>query len=281
MDSKYDELPPLSSFGFLDVLSMGSSAIFNFIDNKVVLNSDFAPKNWEKKIHKRAVMAKVKFVPVSQHKYTGLFKGFDCALLRLSLTFKPDPNDKNNNTFAPGFALKILRDGMPSANVSGLYTLGGQGLDYNFMLNPLSNIVPVGNSRGQKIIHWIFSRVSKYPEELRLEDISSYTVAGESIKSPIAPRQIFLVPANSTDLDFSSSKHDFREDFLSLKKGITLYKVKVLGKTEKTKFYGNYKKDDIKSYLEESEEIGEIVLDSEFLASKFSDTGIFFRHEAK
>ena len=43
-------------------------------------------------------MAKVKFVPVSQHKYTGLFKGFDCALLRLSLTFKPDPNDKNNNT---------------------------------------------------------------------------------------------------------------------------------------------------------------------------------------
>ena len=69
----------------------------------------------------------VSIISKGNHNYSGVFQGAECAFLRLSLTF--DPKKKG---VAPGLALKVLRDGLPSTNVSSLYSLDGQGKDYNF-----------------------------------------------------------------------------------------------------------------------------------------------------
>ncbi len=270
--SKHDELPKLSKFGKVEVFKM----LFQSMTTKVERTSDFAPKGWKKRIHKRGVMAKVKFQSTNDHEYTGLFQGAPCSLLRLSLTFRPDPNNKENNKFAPGLAWKIFRDGAPSANVSALYALSGQKLNYNFMENPLSNIVPSGDGLGEKIIHYIFSRVSKFPEELRMEDIASFLPTGQKVNKVKAPRQIFFVP--NPELNFSKDAHDFREDFQKLPEGAVLYTVKVLDNKQD---FSDYKLDQINDRANSATTIGEIVLDSKFIASEFGDTGIFFKHEAK
>ncbi len=130
----------------------------------------------------------------------------------------------------------------------------------------------------EKLIHLIFSKVAKYPEELRIEDFSIQDEDGKYVKTANAPRQLFFVP--NKELSFSTSKHDFRDDLLSIKSGTLLYEVYALSSEDKDSF-NDYKIDDIKGRVEKATKIGELKATSEFKASEFGDVGIFFRHQAK
>ena len=274
VSSEYKDLPSYEKLGLAQVLKMAVQPI----RKKMNKESDFAPIGWKKYLHKRAVVAKVKFTSLEDHPYTGFFKGTDCALLRLSVTYRPDPND--NEPVAPGLALKAFRDGAPSANISALYTLMGQGQNYNFFEKPLSNIVPRGHSAGEKVIHWIFRKVTKYPEELNMQHMSKVREAGKVIESPYAPTQIFFVP-NKQKLSFSQDYHDIRDDLLKIKKETVLYKVYAIAESDKYNNFYNYNIEDISKNLKDAQPIGEISTTSRFIASEFGDTGIFFKHEAQ
>lgn len=292
-ETKHAKLPAYSKLGILEVFGLARQALIK----KLTEQSDFAPKGWMKYIHKRGAIAKVRFNSIGDHPYTGVFKGSECSLLRLSLTYKPvaskdlrvrdhsrpGPRYKEIETkgkpVAPGLAIKMLRDGVPSANVSALYTLQGQGQNYNFFSNPLSNIVPQGDSLGEKIVHRIFSTVSKYPEELKMQSMANMTSKGEKVKDSKYPKQIFFVP--NKELKFDQDFHDVREDFARIEKGTLLYKVYALKDSDKYKSFSNYKISDIPKHLEDSVLIGEVVATSSFIASEFGDTGIFFKHDAE
>ncbi|MDP2228475.1 MAG: peroxidase family protein, partial [Moraxellaceae bacterium] len=110
--------------------------ISSILWKKVQTRTDVAPPGYSKPIHPYGAMAKVKFVPVANNGYTGLFQGSDHGLLRLSVTGLP-----SDRGFAPGLAWKAFVDGKPSENVSALYTLSGQGDNHNFFANELSNYV--------------------------------------------------------------------------------------------------------------------------------------------
>ena len=142
--TKHSTLPQYDNMKGLSAVPKVFGMARQYLFNKVNKQTDFAPAGWRKYIHRRGVMAKVMFLSKGNHPFTGIFSGFPCGLLRLSLTYRP------NKAFAPGLALKVLRDGSPSANVSALYTLTGQGQNYNFLANPLSNIVPKGEKIGER-----------------------------------------------------------------------------------------------------------------------------------
>lgn len=273
--TEHRELPAIAKFGAIELAKMGLQSM----KTKVYRNEDTSPHKWEKYLHKRGAVAKVRIVPAEDSKYTGVLLGTECALLRMSITYRPT---KKRN-FAPGLALKFLKDGRPSANISALYRLEGQGKDYNIFANPLSNIVPIGDDIGLKLVHRIFSRVTNYPEELLLNHLAKEDQRGEKVESFTAPRQIFFVPQMPSK--FSSKPHDFRSDLLSLSKGETLYKVYAAPQRLEQFNYANYSSEDIKRFLSESIDnndlVGEIVLDSTFVASEFGDQGLFFRHETR
>lgn len=270
-DSKYENLPDYASH--YNVLRMVYQRA-KTLSKKINKQTDIAPKGWKKFLHKRGIVAKVKFNATEDHPYTGIFKDADCAILRLSLTYKP-----GDKPFAPGLAFKALRDGIPSANISALYTLSGQKLNYNFFKNPLSNIVPSGTKSTEKMVHYIFSRVSRYPEELRMNSLAEHNMKGEKAEVAKAPVQIFFVP--NPKISFSEKKHDIRKDMLTIKSGTILYTVHAIEKSSKFKDFSSYRIKDIPKHIAASTYIGEIISTSAFIASKFGDTGIFFKHDAE
>ncbi len=267
---KDNELPGYRKLGLPQLISMSRQEI-SLKDKRY---SDFAPDGWVKYLHRRGSLATVKIVPVSS-KYTGVFQGAECALLRLSLTYKV----AGGKPVAPGLALKILRDRSPSANISALVSLNGQGKDFNFFKNPMSNIVPEGNGIGQKLVHRLFRKVSRYPEELLLDDMASLNALGGREPEVVSPRQIFFVPAEG--LKSSSEFHDVREDFESIGPETKVYEIRALPEKYRTHDYGTYTAEMAEQFVKESEHIADIVTTSRFISSSFGDDGIFFRHQLR
>ncbi len=267
-NSLHADLPAYDKFGVMQLIKMS----FQELKLKGDHFSDFAPQGWTKYIHRRGALAKVKIV-ARDHAYTGVLKGADCALLRLSLTYKA----KGSKPVAPGLALKVLRDGNPSANLSALVSLEGQGDDFNFMKRPMSNIVPMSSKLGQKLVHRLFGKVSSYPEELELNHFADMDTQGVTVQAPKAPRQVFFVPK----LSFTSTEHDVREDFLAIPEGTVIYEIHALGDEHKNFDYGSYSDEKAEEFLKASTHIADIVTTSEFAASSFSDDGLFFRHEMR
>ncbi len=266
----FEELPPYNALGIRQVIGMASQGV----TQKGRHQSDFAPSGWIKYLHRRASIAKVKIVSANSS-YTGIFQGADCALLRLSLTYKASLL----KPVAPGLALKVLRDGVPSANISALVSLDGQGQDYNFFKHPMSNIVPTGTGIGQRLVHRIFSKASNYPEEMLAVDFAKVDATGKTVAQTKAPRQIFFVP--NEKLNFSSESHDVRNDFETIPEGTLIYKIYALNEKYNRFNYANYKPENVPQFLKNSEHIGNLITASPFISSEFGDDGIFFRHQLR
>lgn len=268
--TKHKSLPPFHKLGLPQVFKLG----FQKIQNKQIHMSDVAPPGWIKYLHARGAVAKIKIEPKNS-KYTGIFQGADCGLLRLSLTYQVE----GNRPVAPGIALKVLRDGNTSANISALVSLTGQGSDYNFFANAQSNIVPISQEFGQKIVHQIFRKVTDYPEELVVEDMAKIDSKGQVTTQVTFPRQIFFVPGRT--LQFSSQEHDVREDFHKIPEGTVIYSVYAVPEDYKNLDYGTYTDEKSKELLNKSEHVADIISTSEFLSSEFGDSRLFFRHQLR
>lgn len=85
----------------------------------------------KKYIHSVGVQGKVKLVPSGQaHPFTGIFKGADYGIVRLSLAALPKLNEEM--PFTTGLGLKFLRDGVDSANLVAMFGVDGTPGDWNY-----------------------------------------------------------------------------------------------------------------------------------------------------
>ena len=75
----------------------------------------------DKYIHTIGNVAAVKFVSSQKHPFSGMWKGADYGVVRLSLAAAAG----TTNT-APGMGLKFLIDGMDSSNLVAMYSVDGQ-----------------------------------------------------------------------------------------------------------------------------------------------------------
>jgi hypothetical protein len=258
LKSKYDELPPLKK---IDIVGLFLTPLKSKMDRQL----DQVQANWKKAIHAHGSVAKVKFVPTENTKFTGLFQGAASGLLRLSVT--GDPSDRG---FAPGLAIKLLVDGQPSGNFSALVSLTGQGKNYNLFANELSNIVPVVKEVGPVLTNLIFSRVTKYPTKLYLEDLAEINQKGEKESKPYYPAQVFLVP--NPKIQFTETPHDFRNDLATIPAGTALFSVYAVDAEA-------MKESDTTKLRQQAQIIGTIETTSEFVSSFYGDSQLFFRHQ--
>lgn len=222
---------------------------------------DFLPGRRRKYIHSMGSVAPVKYVSLDKvNGYTGLFKGGDSCIARLSLAANP-----SKSPFTPGMALKCFRDGaIPSGNFITMYSLTGQPESTNFFAHEFSNIVKPAESGALKLIQdTVFKRASKCPFWISLHQFSSITQLGEKEASPNWPQQIFLVPA---EVSFPNSTNlDFRAQLATISSGKKLWDVYAL------KSHNDIKSSRVK--------IGEIVTAGKFRSSSWGDKQLFFQHE--
>jgi hypothetical protein len=260
LTSRYQQLPPLKK---IDVVGLFLTALSTKMDRE----SDEAPSDWKKAIHAHGSVAKVRFVATSNTPFTGLFKGADFGLLRLSVTGEPTARG-----FAPGLAMKFFVDKNPSANFSALVSLEGQGNNYNFFANEFSNIVPVVNRLGPRLINLIFRRVSRYPTKLDLEALGQLTQTGQVETKLYYPLQLFLVPDPA--IQFAAQPpHDFRQDLTTIAPGTHLFSVYALDpEAVEVAAIGTPES------RQKAELIGHIETTSEFVSSSYGDSRLFFRH---
>lgn len=235
--------------------------------------TDVTPPGYSKPIHPRGALAKVQFVPSAGHPFTGLFKGADHGLLRLSVT--GDPSDRG---FAPGLALKLFVDGRRSENISALYTLSGQGSNHNIFANEMSNYVQpeVNETLGTTAL---FSLVSTKPTLLVMSDMAKVNQDGSGVGSVKAPTQIYFVPNTSLRNAISTAPHDFRDDLTTLPAGTRVYDVYGTSQAIRTSLFPWVTERYARERRDSAVKIGELVTTSEFTLSQFGDTGIFFKHQ--
>ena len=101
-----------------------SNATFDFI-------ADEMPPERLKIFHSQGTVTRVRYESVGDHPYTGVFKGARHGIMRISETSRTNPDVVRTS---PGFGLKWLRDGFPSANGVAMFSFSGQP-SYNFFAN--------------------------------------------------------------------------------------------------------------------------------------------------
>jgi hypothetical protein len=124
----------------------------------------------EKYIHSVGVVGKVALVGGSQ--FSGIFKGADYGLVRLSCAIKP------TDYLAPGMGLKFLRDGMDSANLVSMWSLNGQPGNWNFFANKFTTIIGGPKSLETTALCKKFSGFTEFIQVMALSDMARFNQEG-------------------------------------------------------------------------------------------------------
>jgi hypothetical protein len=229
---------------------------------------DVFPDGREKLIHSVGVIAKVSFNVVPNHKYTGLLSsGAKNALLRLSAAKEYDVTKSSStgayNNFAPGFGLKFLVDNGISQNLVAMFDTMGQA-SWNYFKNTFTNNFRINQNPdlANKMIATSFARETNWISGVGLLDIASITENGTINNNPKYPFRLDFVPNPQLTKMFKDEyTEDYKKIISRIPSGTLIYTVFVIDEPGC-----------------EGEKIGELVSQSEFTTSLFSDRLLFFRH---
>eukprot|EP00746_Dinoflagellata_sp_MGD_P020368 gnl/MRDRNA2_/MRDRNA2_147454_c0_seq1.p1 gnl/MRDRNA2_/MRDRNA2_147454_c0~~gnl/MRDRNA2_/MRDRNA2_147454_c0_seq1.p1 ORF type:complete len:432 (-),score=64.80 gnl/MRDRNA2_/MRDRNA2_147454_c0_seq1:186-1388(-) len=243
-DTAHGDYP--STLGVLSGV-MGESVMVSFD-----AQADVFPEPRKKYIHSVGTVAPISFKSSGDHKYTGLFTGADYGFIRLS-----SANCPSSSGFTPGAAVKLLRDGMPSANFVAMPSLDGQACkDNNFFEKNFTTHISATSNFGLKLIAQKFWQASYCPLMVGLSDVAATKDGSDSV----FPFMLTLEPFQIVDFpcdDLTTALGNFA----TLEAGSTLFQVLA------TDAPGG-----------SVQHIGDLVLTGQFTTSKFGDEQMFFKH---
>ena len=215
-----------------------------------------------KTIHPIGTVSKAQWISEGSHPYTGMFRGADSGFTRLSVAAPVDTKTPNSR---PGVGVKLLRDGMDSANFVSMFSVDGQP-DLNFFANDFSNHIPDVKSAALKPLESRFATATDWIQTVGLSEMASWDQNGKAEAKPVFPWKLHMVP--NAEFEFASTVAegytDFRDDLMTISEGSTLWDVyawdnpEELGGTEQL--------------------IGKIVTASEMTTSSWSDEHLYIRH---
>jgi len=208
----------------------------------------------EKYVRPVGVVAPVKFVSNGQHPYTGVFKGNELGIVRLSLSL--EPNEKNG--FAPGIALKFFREGQPSANILGFTSFIGQNCSENnfFKYNMYTNVPPAEGL--STLVPKKFKQVSSCTQMVGTSDAAD----DFNGQTPVFPFDVAFQGVQSVDFSCGDLGAKGWANMAKLAKGTRLFDL--FAKSSPTA---------------EFEPIGHVDLLDKLTTSSFGDEQLFFRHQ--
>jgi hypothetical protein len=246
--------------------------------------SDQLPAGRNKFLHPFGAVAEVELsIDLTAPRYTGVLAPGTVTrgVTRFSLA-----GDPNLIGFTPGMALKFLIDGRPSVNVVAMDSLMGQGRDRNFFSRAFANGVPdprtevawwdVVNKVKAKAIALVSGTLFRAalaqgpeapdPNHLGVDHLAAWNPDGTNVplEARDYPNDVVFEPSaelvDAWDADFSPSD-DYRDVLAAIvTPGTVLYTVHAAREGRAL------------------ERIGELRATSTFVASKWGDFRLFFRH---
>ena len=119
-----------------------------------------------------------------------MFKGSDSAFVRFSTAA---PVDTKTPTLLPGMGVKLLRDGVDSANFVAMYSVDGQS-SLNFFANDFSNHIPDAKSLSLKPLEARFATATKWIQTVGLSNMAKYTQDGTEEANVVFPWKLRFAP---------------------------------------------------------------------------------------
>ena len=145
--SPYSKKSILSKKG-PSVLSMLKLFSTTYLAKSFTNPNDEFEKTKVKLIHTYGAVAKVKFNVTKNTKYTGILESGALGIIRFSLA-------KVGLPYSPGLAIKFLVDGEKSQNLFAMFSLEGQGSNYNFFANNFETEIADPTSSALKFLELI------------------------------------------------------------------------------------------------------------------------------
>ena len=226
--------------------------------------SDRLPYDHGKRIHSVGGVAKATWTSVGEHNYTGLFQGETNAMVRLSLATAP-----SRSGTTPGIAVKLFRDGLPSANFVAMNSLSGQKSG-NFFQEVFSNHIdaPEGSTALTSLANK-FEEASSPATMVGLSDMALYNQTGFPVNETEVkfPYQLNLVPNEIISENFKNRRptSSLERMMLTIPTGAKIYDVFAISDPESTS--------------EEQLKIAELTTDSPIYFTLTGDNFLFFRHQ--
>ena len=265
--SRYEQLPPLTSPGFIDLLRLLTSS---YSVKALTSEGDELAQGRVKLIHAFGVEARFRLdiTADAASDFTGIFRnGAECVIGRFSLASKPT-SDKS----IPALALKFFIAGdRPSVNLLLMNSIDGQ-IGHNYFGETFSNIIPPATSIPTRILASAFERSAAMfgakdtnPGRLTLEHLSSTQSDGQRIYAPVTPYQLLFKPTASvqTLMRDARAEDDFRVSLARLSAGQAIYDVFALDKD---------------SAPEGARLLGQLVLTETPISSRYGDEKLYFQH---
>ncbi|HXE48606.1 MAG TPA: hypothetical protein VN663_09560 [Ramlibacter sp.] len=265
--SRYPTLPPLTSPGLLDLLTLTTG---DFSVKALSAGGDELEAGRNKLIHSFGAEARLRLV-ISDGAgagYSGIFRsGAQCMIGRFSLATRPD-----SESSIPGLALKIFIDGaQPSVNLHLMHSIDGEA-GHNFFGHTFSNILPPPEALSKRLLANGFRRSAQQfgardpdPGRLTLEHLAGTLTNGKRDLPVKAPYQILFQPTPQARalMRDASVVDDFRVRLAQLKAGQALYEV--VAREEG-------------AGAEQDTHLGQLVLTAPVVSSHYGDEKLYFQH---
>jgi hypothetical protein len=258
----------------LGLVQFAESAFLSFahhvLGETITRNGDELESPKHKLFHSFGTTAKIRFTPVGGSPYTGLFQETLHGLLRFSYA-----GPVAGIGIVPGLGLKFFTDGdHPSQNTVMMRKLDPQS-ERSVFHSPFTNILP-----DPALTNLIMREVKKRFESVVADGhglhqpvlnfaqvhVSGLPVAGEVR----APYRLILVPTSDATRNHDE-RLDFRDDLsANVHAGTTIYDV--LAKDESAD------SGQLEDLIPKAQPIGALTTESEFIASRYGDYRLFFKH---
>ncbi|MGH8470344.1 MAG: hypothetical protein ACREVY_15635 [Gammaproteobacteria bacterium] len=244
-----------------------------------------------KLFHTYGATAKVVFVPEPGTPYTGILSEPVPGLARFSYA-----GPVIGIGVVPGLGLKVLMDGdHPSENLVAMRQLDRQQPAWRFFStrshnsvfqNPFTNILPVPRFTNlvMRTVNKRFETVVAVGKGLHqpLDNFAKVRANGDPVAGAkvVSPYRVIFRPTPQA-IAASDATLDFRDDLAhNIKTGTTIYDVFALDETQEMELNGKGVMR-VEKLLAHARKIGTITTESEFIASKYGDYRLFFKHNAR
>lgn len=225
------------------------------------LPGDELPPDRPKLVHTYGACARVSLKITASHPYTGVLQKGGAALLRFS-------DAKGGGSFLPSIALKFLVDGGPSLNLLALPNDYREKGDLGCFSSTYCNATMPAKEFDGKLVQGAFQKAASalggtrlYSVYLPLHHLAGKHADGTAPESPVVPDRIEFHPTNEAR-GACPDANDFRVSLGRMKAGIKLFEVHLAPKLEKP-----------------AVAVGELWLESPFVASRYGDERLFFAHD--
>ena len=222
---------------------------------------DELPPDRPKLVHTYGSCARVSLHITEKHPYTGMLARGGDALVRFS-------DAKGGGTFLPSLAFKFFVDGRLSTNVLVLPSDYREKGDLRCFSSTYCNATLPAKELDTKLVQYTFQKTAKalnatrlYAVYLPLHDFASIHPDGTKPESPLVPDRIEFVPTDAVKKACPNDP-DFRRALAAIPAGTVLFRVFASANIDKP-----------------VEPIGEVRLDSAWVASAYGDARLFFQHD--